>query len=312
MASASDTVTKYGDPITIPAPQSGWQVEQDGFGLLQAQVKFKWDIAYRGQFPTTFHRGVALSTLIPGVDTAYENMTMWKANMITDKANVLIITADFAGIDPAFNGGARTDTQIVMTGATSSEPIEHHPNFLVRNCTSNGLNNVLAGFPPPSGWDDNKTGHNPNLAFWTPKVVQGGAIQGQQFIGFLPNQNVSEYPDHLNIKAGIKNYYKPSNTLRGLFYVTDEAFAIGFASYVGWITTGELFGVPPAYRALATGVYGGSFTYTDAWLSRIHRSFLVTNCSVERFGNLYKVTVDLMLSGISGWDKDIYPVLPAG
>jgi hypothetical protein len=310
MTSASTTVTKYGDDLLEPIQQSGWQVEADCFGLLQAQVKFKWDISKRGDFPTKFSRGKTLISLIPGVETPYANMSLWKANMTTDKTNNLTITADFAGIDPSFNSGTKTDTQVVMTGATASEAIEHHPNFLVVNCPTGvpPMNKPLAGFPYPAGFDESTTS-NPNRALWTPKVANQGATQGQQFVGFLPNQKPSEYPNHLNIKAGIKNYYKPSNTLRCLFYVNNETTAVAYASYVGWTTNGTLYGLPDAYKALVTGSYGGNFIYTEAWESRIHRGFLITNCSVERFGNIYKVSADLMLSGISGWDRDIYPTI---
>ena len=301
---------KFGNDLVTPIPQSGWQVEADGFGLLQAQCKFKWDKSNRGSFPSTFKKGDLLSTFIPGVEAAYANMSLWKANMTTDKNDVLTVTADFAGIDPSYNSGVKTDTQVVMTGATASEAIEHHPNFLVVNCPTGApaMNKVLAGWPIPSGWDKEPT-TNPNRALWTPKVAAQGAIQGQQFVGFLPNQDPSEYPTYLNIKAGIKNYYKPSNTLRALFYVSNETTAVAYASYVGWTTNGTLYGLPQAYKDLVTGSYGGNFIYSEAWASRIHRGFLVTNCSVERFGNIYKVTADLMLSGISGWDKDIYPTL---
>lgn len=317
----SPTVVPYGNNLLDPVPQPGWQVEIDGFGLMQAQVKFKWDYSKIGDFPTKFAKGTLLSSLITGVASRYQNMGVWRASMTIDKANVVTVSADLAGIDPSINSGTKTNTQIVMTGATASEAIEHHPNFLVVNCKTGNPNmdKVLAGFPPESGWNNSTdpinpntgVGGNPNRALWTPKVAQGGATQGQQFVGFLPNQDPSEYPDKLNIKAGIKNYYKPANTLRCLFYVNDETNAVAFASYVGWITSGAVYQVPEAYRNLATQGYGGSFIYTDAWKSRIRRGFLITNCSVEQYGGIFKVTADLMLSGISGWDKDIYPNLDA-
>jgi hypothetical protein len=242
-------------------------------------------------------------------------MKIWKANMVYEKANVLTVTADFCGIDPNVNSGTKTITQVVMSGSTASEPIEHHPNFLVVNSPTGipplgGVNEEpLAGWPPVSGWEED-VGLNPNRALWTPKVVSGGALQGQQFVGFLPNQKIEEYEaGNINIKAGIKNYYKPSNTLRCLFYVNNEATAVGFASYVGWNTNGNLYQLPDSYKGLATGSYGGSFIYTALYLSKINRGFLITSCSVEQFGGIWKVTADLMLSGISGWDKDIYPMI---
>jgi hypothetical protein len=72
-----------------------------------------------------------------------------------------------------------------------------------------------------------------------------------------------------------------------------------------------LFYLPNEYKKLAKGSdeggYPGGFKYSEEYSALINRNFLVTNCSVERFGNLFKVTADLMLSGLSGWDSDIYP-----
>lgn len=298
---------KFGNDLNTPVPQSGWSVETDCFGLLQAQVKFKWDYTKRSLFPTTFNLGKLMSELIPGVEAPYSNMGVWKANMTTDKNNVLTVTADFCGIDPTVNSGTKTLTQVIMTGSTASEPIEHHPNFLILNSPTAGLTKVLAGFPPAAGWDKDIL-TNPNRALWTPKVASGGAIQGQQFVGFLPNQEIAETnAGKINIKAGIKNYYKPVNTLRVLFYVNNETNAVAYASYVGWNTDGTLYQLPQSYKDLASGSYGGNFLYSDAYKALINRGFLITNCSVERFGNLYKVTADMMMSGISGWDPDIYP-----
>lgn len=304
----STTIINYGDNLTDPKPQPGWQVEADGFGLLQAQIKFKWDVAQMGNFTTKFAKGTTLGSLVTTAPTNLQGLKIWKANMTYDKGNVLTVTADFCGIDPSVNSGTKTITQVVMSGATASEPIEHHPNFLDILCPTGlpPLSSKLAGFPPASGWDKEVT-TNPNRALWTPKVVSGGAIQGQQFVGFLPNQEASEFPNNINIKAGIKNYYKPSNTLRCLFYVNDEATAVGFASYVGWCTNGNLYQLPESYKGLATGQYGGSFIYIPQFEAKINRGFLITSCSVEQFGGIWKVTADLMLSGISGWDKDIYP-----
>lgn len=318
----SPSVVPYGNNLLSPIPQSGWQVEIDGFGLMQAQVKFKWDYSEIENFPTKFAKGTLLSSLVSGVASRYSDMSVWKANMTIDKANVVTIAADFAGIDPSINSGQFSNMQMVMTGASSSEAIEHHPNFLVKNCTSFAGGKVLAGFPKVSGWDPNVTpeinpvtgvGGNPNRALWTPKVAAQGAIQGQQFVGFLPNQDPSEYPDHINIKAGIKNFYKPQITLRGLWYQSSQTAALDLASYVGWTTDGTDMGMPEAYRKLAkaSGGYSGNFQYTSAYEARISRDFLITNCSVEQYGNVWKITMDFLLSGLAGWDPDIYPPIVA-
>ena len=95
--------------------------------------------------------------------------------------------------------------------------------------------------------------------------------------------------------------------MRVLFYVNNLEVALTYASWVGWVTDGSNWSIPTAYRQLAAGGYAGSFQYHERWASQINKSFLVTNASVEEFGGIYKVTADLSLSGISGWDKDIYP-----
>lgn len=304
----STSIINYGNSLIPPIAQPGWQVEADGFGLLQAQIKFKWTNSEMNNFTTVFAKGTTLGSLVSSAPSNLQNLKIWKANMVYEKANVLTVTADFCGIDPNVNSGTKTITQVVMSGATASEPIEHHPNFLDILCPTGlpPLSSKLAGFPPASGWEPDVLA-NPNRALWTPKVANNGATQGQQFVGFLPNQQASEFPNNINIKAGIKNYYKPSNTLRCLFYVNNEQTAVGFASYVGWCTNGNLYQLPESYKGLATGQYGGSFIYIPQFEAKINRGFLITSCSVEQFGGIWKVTADLMLSGISGWDKDIYP-----
>jgi hypothetical protein len=302
----------YGNNLLSPKPQAGWQVEADGFGLLQAQVKFKWDVSNAASFTTTFAKGTTMSSLLgASCPSNLTNLRIWKANYVWDKAGVLVVTADFCGIDPAVNGGLKTITQVVMTGSSASEPIEHHPNFQRINCPTGGMSSVLAGIPTTTGWDPSAT-TNPNRALWRPAVASGGATQGFQFVGFLPYQKTEELAAGVvNIKAGVKNYYKPSNTLRCLFYVPNETTAVAFASYVGWMTSGGVYQLPESYKDLATGGYGGSFIYSEQWQAKIRKAFLITNCSVEQFGGIYKVTADLMLSGMSGWDRDIYPNLDA-
>lgn len=315
---SASTVKKFGYTLNQPVAQPGWQIESDGFGLLQASVKFKWDWSQKDNFLTTFTKGKKLSELmslsLPGAPGSYyQNLSLWKANMVVEKGETLLITADFCGIDPNINSGTRTNPIIAATGGASSEPIEHHPNFLVTNCTSGTLAtaNVLAGWPPESGWNDNVT-TNPNRALWTPKVANNGATQGQQFVGFLPNQSIAEYTaGNINIKAGIKNYYKPQMTLRVLQYMSVEADAMNMASYVGWVTDGSIVNLTENFKKFAKSDTGwlGTPTYTSVYENKINTGFLITNTSVELFGTIWKVTADLMLSGIAGWDPDIYPAI---
>lgn len=303
------TVIKYGNDLETPVVMPGWVVKSDGFGMLQSTVKFKWNKAYKAAFPEWFHRGREHP------DPSYTQLKLFEATMTEGKGEILEISAEYCGL--AKNGGeggttnydARgySDPQVMMTGASAAESIQAHPNFIRINCTSfgeAGTINPLAGRPPANGGFNDDLTENPNRALWTPKVAGTGQVNNCQFIGFLPNQ--SETDDTPNIKAGIRSYYKPQNTLRVLLYFNNEESALDRASLVGWVTNGNSFYLPPAYKQLASGGYAGEFLFTDEWNDKIHKSFLVTNCSVERFGLLYKLTADLMLSGISGWDKDLY------
>lgn len=310
MPTPTQPVIKYGNdlfgtgPYAQGVPQAGWIVEEDCFGMLQSTVKFKWRYDQQSQFSTSFSRG----TPHPYIS----QLTLYKASMTVEKGEVLTVTAEYVGLDAEHMGNGHSDPQIQMVSAASAESITAHPNFYRHFCTSIPGDKVLAGKPPATGGFDPSLTTNPNRALWTPKVAGSGAVNNCQFIGFLPPQGDSEKP---NIKAGIKSYYKPQLTLKVLIYVSDETKALTMASYNGWVTDGNMFYLPENYKKLAKaadgGGYPGGFKYTAEYTELINRNFLITNCSVERFGNLFKVTADLMLSGLSGWDPDIYPSVTA-
>jgi hypothetical protein len=299
-------IIKYGNDLTIPVVQPGWTVDSDGFGMLQSTVKFKWARSEIANFPDVFARG----SEHPSED--YTQLKLFKATMTESKGEVIDVTAEYCGL--ATNGGGvagmnyddrgYSDPQVTMTAASASESIQAHPNFIRVNIVNFGDVPPLAGPPPLGGGYDTNLTTNPNRAAWTPKVGGLGAINNSQFIGFLPNQSSDDLTP--NIKAGIKSYYKPQNTLRVLIYFNEQEKALDRASLVGFATDGSTFKLPEAYQKLATGGYAGELEYTDEWNAYILKSFLITGVSVERFGNLYKVTAELMLSGIGGWDKDIY------
>ncbi len=299
-------IIKYGNDLVTPKVQPGWTIESDGFGMLQSTVKFKWAKSEIANFAEVFHRGA------DHPDPEYDQLKLFKASMTTGKGEVVDVVAEFCGLS-RLGGGEQgidydargfSDPQVMMTGAAASESIQAHPNFVHVNILNFGDVSPLAGPPPELGGFDSNLTTNPNRALWTPKVAGSGLINNSQFVAFLPNQDTSDTTP--NIKAGIKSYYKPQNTLRVLIYFNDENQALDRASVVGWVTNGDTFKLPEAYKKFATGGYAGEFEYTEQWASKVNKSFLVTGTSVERFGNLWKVTADLMLSGISGWDKDIY------
>ena len=299
----------YGNNLLTKTLQPGWTVESDGFGLLQSRCIFKMDVEKaREVFAVSqFNRGDSHPI------SDYPTLKLYKASYVTDKGGIATITAEYCGVDYYLHPDGLTDTQCAMVGSSASEDIAHHPNFIRLNCISNGLEEVLAG--PPDATTGDFLRNNP---MWAPTTTMN-QLSYKQFVGFAPSQ--TDDVTKINIKAGVKSYYKPQITVRALFYVqtgnedASQTTALTYASYVGWVTDGDLFNLPEAFRRLALssagGGYGGSFEYVAEYEDLIHRNFLVTNCSVELFGTTCKVTADLMLSGISGWDPDIYPSVPA-
>ena len=303
---------KYGNDLATEAVQPGWTIESDGFGLLQSTVTFKWadTTAHRTDFAAHFYRGASHP------DDIYKDiLKLYRATMTVDKGKVITVRADYCGIASAYTELGHTYPQVQMTSAAAAESIQSHPNFININCTSIAGSltpqKPLAGYPPVDGGYLDDPVNNPFRAAWTPKVAGGGLINNCQFIGFLPNQKTTD--TSVNIKAGIKSYYKPQNTLRVLTYYSNVDTALELSSYVGWVTNGTKFNLPSEYKRLgkpqSEGGYAGGMNYTATWLASIKPNFLVTNCSVELYGTIYKVTTDLTVSGLGGWDKDVYPVI---
>jgi len=300
--------TTYGNGLAYPSMEPNWTLETDTFGLVQSTVNFKQDLTFflSANGILNFPRGMPHPVL-----SSY--LFLHKASASIEKGNIVNITANYCGIDPEKSDGY-TIPIVSMVGSSSAEDISHHPNFIKKNCTSISAGNVLAGPPPPAPYSfDSNSSTNPNRALWTPSAQNGALVTQPSFVAFLPPDNGTG----INIKAGVRSYYKPQITLRLTMYVggggesTADANAGKLASYNGWITNGSTFQLPDAYKKLTVdGAYPGNFTYSSDYNGYVNRSFLVTNVSMELFGKIYKVTADLMLSGINGWDKDIYPSIP--
>lgn len=307
-----DPIIKYGNDLLTEKVQPGWTIDSDGFGLLQSSVTFKMARVYLGTFTTQFYRGQSHPSPL------YPQLKLWRAVLTEEKGEIITVKADYCGLDASVSERGYTVPQVQMTAAAASESIQSHPNFIRINCTSIAgslpSQKPLAGYPPAAGGYVKDPVNNPFRAAWTPKTAGGGALNNCQFIAFLPNQETDDITP--NIKAGIKSYYKPQNTLRVLTYYSNAETALGLSSYVGWVTTGDAYALPNDYKRLGKpqedGGYPGGMNYAPEWKNRVKPNFLVTNCSVELYGTIYKVTTDLTLSGLGGWDPDVYPVIPGG
>jgi hypothetical protein len=274
--------------------EKNWTVSHDGFGLITMQLKFTADSDKSYDVATDFKRGDS-----PPIENM-ENMTLHKA-VASSNDGICTVTADYCGIDGPSD---TTVTQVQVSSATSQEAIETHPNFTKIQCAKIGK--VLAGPAAYIYANEANPGINPNKAHFALVTTQGTQLTQYQFAGFLPSRNPE---DPVNLKAGIKSYFKPGVTLRCLAYTNDAEVAKLTIRRVGWANYGNIGAIvlPPPYNTLLEN-FDSDLPLTLPDGVQRNRSYLCTNASVEVYGGLYKVQADLMMSGIIGWDTDIYPL----
>jgi hypothetical protein len=279
------------------AVQNGWTMQADGFGLIQLSLDFVADQSIGDKVTKVFERGTTLSQAGVTNLAAYDACTVVKCSMTKLPGEWVKASVQYAGIDPAY-GNETTLTQVTISSSSVSEPIQSHPNFTKVQVPQIG-NMILGGnHPPPIEINDPE---NPFRAKWIPSKT--GMTTSYQFVDFLPTQ-ISSQP--VNRKAGVKNYFRPSITMKMLCYTTNGALAKEAAQKVGWITGGNFgpFSLPAPYDEIPDD--GLDFVQTDGQKA-YQKNWMVTGVNVEVFGALYKCQADLMLSGVAGWDSDIYP-----
>jgi len=276
--------------------EKNWTVQHDGYGLVTMQLKFTADSDKSYDIETDFKRGDS-----PPI-TNMENMTLYKA-VASANDGICTVTADYCGID---GGADSTITQVQVSSATAQEAIETHPNFTAVQCAKIGNGKPLAG--PAKYIYDNESDKekNPNKAHFALVTTNGTQLSQYQFVGFLPSRDQGE---KVNLKAGIRSYFKPGVTLRCLAYTNDAEIAKKTIRRVGWANYGSIgaISLPPPYNTLLRD-FDADLPLTLPEGEKRNRTYLCTNASVEIYGGLYKVQADLMMSGILGWDNDIYPL----
>lgn len=277
--------------------EKNWTVQHDGFGLMTMQLKFTADSDKSYDIATDFKRGDA-----PPI-TGMENMTLHKA-VASSNDGICTVTADYCGIDGASDS---TITQVQVSSATAQEAIETHPNFSKVQCVNIGDGETpLAGPAAYIFANEADAEINPNKAHFAQVTTAGTQLTQYQFVGFLPSRDPD---DAVNLKAGIKSYFKPGVTLRCLAYTNDADTAKLTIRRVGWANYGNIGAIvlPPPYNSLLDDFDTDLPLTLPEGIER-NRTYLCTNASVEVYGGLYKVQADLMMSGIIGWDTDIYPL----
>jgi hypothetical protein len=301
------TYKQFGEePLLIL--QSDYQFSHNGYGLCQLTLNYSTDISGAGESRTLFRRGLSNFYGDGPLGVALGDLT-WTAIRAEEKGrdgNIANWTVHFAAIDSVEGNGETTATEATLTSAAVSEPIETHPNFskiLIPQMTpSKGtpLGGKLTETGPPLTMN-NET--NPYRAKWLPGSIPGAF--NYQFVGFLPQQKLS---DKVNIKAGVKSFFRPSVTMKLTAYTSNTALATDTCKYTGWATRSKAWGVfqiPDAYSAIA--LQPKLIIASDDEALTKGPSWLITGINMEVFGGLYKIQADLLLSGPMGWDADIYP-----
>jgi hypothetical protein len=291
----ASTVKSFGvDLKGTYAVDQNYSISHDGFGLITAQFKFTAAATMASKVPTDFKRGMP-----PPID-GFEYLTLYKVSSSTNQG-VVTVNAEYCGIE---GGGDVTTCQVQVNSATAQEAIETHPNFT--EVTSPRISmNPLAG--PAKYIADNEEDliKNPNRAHFAMQKSTSKQIVVYAFAGFLPAQKPG---DKINIKAGVRSYFKPSVTLRCMVYTNNADLAQLTVRRVGWSNKGKFGAIilPPPYDSLLEKA-DQDLPVVFVGNPGVNRNYLCTNASVEVYGGLYKIQADLMMSGFIGWDKDIYP-----
>lgn len=299
------TYLQFGKEPTIIL-QPDYQLSHNGYGLMQLTANYAIDIGAAGVSTDKFYRGADFYAGSDGLDLAL-SMYPWTCVKAEEKGrdgNIGYVTAHYAAIKQ----GIYTETEASITSAAVSEPIETHPNFSTIQVPGIGdgetpLGGVWIGNTPP---DPNVSATNKFRAQWAP--IQGSPVGAltYNFMAFLPSK--SGMP--ANRKSGVKSWMRPTLTLKATVYTSSESEAASICSYVGFIMNKKagVLTIPDCYDTI--GNSGLRVVPKDvSSFQQGKRDWLIVGANMEVYGGLYKVTADLLLSGVMGWDSDIYPRL---
>jgi len=267
----SDSIIKYGNNLTsltgVPQPNS--TLVFDACGLVQAQVTFAIDTSLLSQATEIYETGVEYPFSC-GV-----GMSSYKYHVSLTKGDVSMLTVDYMGIQ----GGENTKSQIVGVSTTTAQPIETHPKFP-----------DFAGYPDdPASWVNNAT--------FTKKVsTEDNSIQFS-FNGFGVAKSTDGFAGGVNIKAGIRQYLKPLQNIRGTIIFDGIGKSGEMAGGIGKTLSDTGFDLL-INNTQVTGALNGTYC-------------LLSSANVETIGVptapvATKVVYDIMVSGDDPWDADLY------
>lgn len=263
----TNRVTK-GNSLKSLLLQPGWSVEDDGYGLLSCRATF---VASHGNDAGTSGGDVgdAIGKAPKRGDTFPKDarLTCHRATAAANSNGLLVVTAEYVGIA----SGNMTTPEVSGRGATSTEPIATHPSFKskIGGSSSSPLN---------------------------------GAV-------FTDDGAFKEFSDPDKRKYGVKSYLAPTLSITGHFYTSDITVAKTLldaqctVSEDGKFPNGGGLQLIGKLNSLASKVPWSN----NRWVAPDESpQLLLTGVSIEDFGNLLKVSFEVLVSA-DGWDKDIYP-----
>jgi hypothetical protein len=281
MALSKLSYKDYGDPLEKKVQDYNMTIDYDGYGLVQSTVTYHIDKAMLQSMSSYMRVGDAH----PDLSLTFLSLHKWDVSV--DKGNVMKITGHYAGIA---DGKSQTTPQITYNGASVTEPIETHVNFTRltpdnKKKFSEGRADAqtpIGGIPP--------TGNSKsyNKAIWTLDENSGEYV----FNGF----GASKDENAPNPKAGVRSYYKGSIAMRGVIYFSSQQDASMLSGHQGYVSKRRWgdFDLLPA-------------PFCNQFNQWNRKAGLLNTVGLERFGNLWKVSYEVLASGENGWDPDIYP-----
>lgn len=259
--------------------QPGWAIKNDGFGLLESNIKFRIGQEFKAKIPKRGDKH-------PGDPRLF----CYLIETAKVAGGLLEVSASYCGIEQQ----DLTEIKMTMSSSSSTDPIETHPNF----------KKSIGGTPsaPLNG-----------AVFIDPKTNEPteddlkGVFQEFPLFAQRMHEGTGEQQTVRNKFAGVKNFYNPGITLKGEFYTKDTKIcravvgSVGYMSYDGKWKGKQL--IPDwAMTALADAL--NNINAEDYYQDR---NFLMTSTSLEQYGVIYKVGFEITLGGLLGWIQEIYP-----
>ena len=266
--------------------QSKWGISNDGFGLLEGSVSFAIGVDSAGEIPVKLD-----------AHPHDDRLKCWKVTTTTRKGGILDVEANYVGIET----GQNTDPQIAITVGSATDPIDTHNEFVkkIGGKPSAALNGAI--FVDATTGEKTTNDTNGVFSEFSLMVPKASASPAAPSGGGTTPSTSSEK----NLFAGVKSYYSPTITIKGCIYTSTAITAGKVVKSIGKTTSGTVGGfdlMPTWSKVVVLGLMDNS----KATGYYQPRNWLVAGASVEEFGAVYKVSYDLTLSGILGWNDKIY------